>query len=337
MSYIQHARGPAWLYVLLTGFVLAGAGCRALPGASVQSFGGATSTLRTTVSAAGNTAVQDIAEIHDGTPPSQQAAAALSAELKKEWSSRLKMLEAMDRYAASLTALVESGEAGQENAGNFIDSIKGLAAAVEVAVPPSAALTAALQLAERAYGRIAAHLAARQIHEAVEKADPAVAALAALIAEDLFALRSIAVERRRTALTQMRARSPLVPQFNSMKRARERALSDLIAATQPAAAAGERLRQLDAAHAAMVADPEYITLIAHEAETDRLFRAQADLLDQAAATVAAWAATHHDLALALRQKRTPSLHELTRMAADLYDIYKDYRRARGAAASGSRP
>jgi hypothetical protein len=333
MSTIQRLGVSLWLCAPM---LLISGGCRSLPESGVESFASATSTLRSTLSAAGSTAAQDVADIHDGTAASQDAARALAAELTGEWASRLKVLEAMDRYAASLSALVESGRSGQENASNFINSLQGLAAAVEVAVPPSAALSAALEIAQRAYGRIAEHLAAGQIHEAVERADPAVSALAGLISQDLIALRSIAAEKRRTALTQLRARSPFIPQLNSLKRARAAALEKVLS-DDATPASSERLRQLNEAHAAITTDADYIAFAAQEAQIERVFQARADLLEQAAATLDAWAAAHHELALGLRQKRAPSLNELSRLAADLHQIYADYRKSRSAAARGSAP
>lgn len=46
------------------------------------------------------------------------------------------------------------------------------------------------------------------------------------------------------------------------------------------------------------------------------------MLGQARLLLHAWAGAHHQMLLAVREKRQPSLQELTQVAADLQEVYK---------------
>jgi hypothetical protein len=265
--------------------------------------------------------------LHDDTAQATAAAAALSKDLEAQWAKRIAVMQALGRYASALASLVDAGGKGSENILAFADALKGLAGAAGVVAPQGAAVEAALQLAERAYQEIARGLAANQLYQIVEKADPAITGLAAIISEDLSNLRSVALEKRRTALTQL-ARNDLVAQLSSFRVARAQAAQKALDPQHPDSAALDQLKRLNDAYAMIGQDPEYVQLENNRADVERLFHAQTELLDQAAATLLAWGAAHHELVLGLREKHAPSLDELSRFTTDLYSIYINYRKAR---------
>jgi hypothetical protein len=311
------------------------AGCRTLPDAGVHAFADSTATLQATLATAGQAAVQDVADLHGDSADSQKTAATLAADLKGQWDRRNRALAALNRYAVSLAGLVDAGKTGQANATTFVDALRALVDTAGVAAPQdAAAVDAVLKGAEVVYGHVARSIAAGEIRRAVEQADPIVAAVADLIAQDLQSLRGIAVASGRTVLTNLKTDSDIGPTFQTYRRKREELTKRALGIDHPEEAA-DQLTKLTATMAALRNDPDYRDYAARVDAASRATAAQVDLLDQAALTTRAWAAAHHDLVLALRQRRPASVAELTQFTNDLYQIYRDYRAARRAAAAAT--
>ncbi len=317
-----------WLAALLP---LLAIGCRTLPATGVQSFSESTSLLTTTLGTAGTTAVSDVAQIYEpGNATSQTSAAELSTTLKQAWDKRIKLMTAMNRYAASLQALVDAGQSGQANAEAFRESVKGLVEAAGNASFPGAGTAGDLILnaGTRTYGEIAKAIAANQIHKAVDLADPLVESSSKLIVKDLDSLRSIAVESHALAISSVERRRIFV-EIKALNNARNAAATDAFG-NPPSVntAALQRLASINEQYAQLPNNVEYQSYVRDRERAERLFATQTALLDQAMLTTQAWANGHHDLTLALREKRAPSLAELARLTQDLYTLYKNYQDAR---------
>ncbi len=303
------------------------AGCRTLPESGVNTFATSTSTLQLAISSAGNAAVQDLATLHTDTPASKAAAQALSEDLKQQWDKRLRVMAAMNTYAASLQRLVDAGKAGQQNAAAFTGALRELVTATQMLDPAAPAIDLALNLSSRVYGEIAADIAAGRIARALAQADPIVAGTSAIIASDLLNLRSIALEKRRTALSSLQT-AQILGEFRSLNHLRDAAATAAFSSDTPTPAALDQLQKIQQMIITLSNDPAYLQYLASRDQINQLFKSQTDLLDQASLTVAAWARSHHELLLGIEQKKAPSLQQLSTFASDLYDIYKKYREAR---------
>ena len=308
------------------------AGCQTLPESGVKTFADSTSTLKTTLTTASDAAVQEVGMVFREDKPTTDPANN-SGSLQQAWSSRIKVLDAMDNYADSLSALVNAGKSGQENAAKFADSLKNLVDAAN-GVPYAAAATPAVKAvldgAAVVYGKIAVQIAAGKIQEAVEAADPIVSAVAELFAADLINLRSIARQSRLTAVTQLNSENDSLATMNGLTNART-VVARKAFGNPPDGASIDLLKKINDAGAALSTDPKYVAYLAQLKDINQVYARQNDLLDQASLTLGAWASGHHKIVVGLRDKTAPSLKELAEFSSDLYTIYQDYRTARSKA------
>jgi hypothetical protein len=291
-----------------------------------QQLAHSTAALRTTLAAAGRNAVQDVAEMHAPSDESDIRAKEDAAEWEEAWASLDKPLAALSRYAASLNALIDAGKGGEENAAAFVSSLQNLVDATGVAMP-EAATKPVLRGMELIYGEVARQIAAGEIARGLEKADPAVAACADLISQDLANLRFIAIRKHTAVAMQLRAESRIAAMLKSLAAARASAATRAFVGQRDATALDE-LQKLNEVAGALNTDPEYTEFRDTLRAIDIAFAAQTDLLDQGLLTLRAWGEAHHNMVLALRHDSLPSAQDLSQFTSDLYELYKEYRAGR---------
>ncbi len=162
-----------WLLAVLGLLVTLGA-CAPLPDATP--FRESTLQLRSAM-AAGQVAV-------DGELRATKVLDAEADKLNAAWKLRLAAADGMIGYAESIVALTDAGNKGDETVAAVANSVKSLAAAAGVALP-QAPVAVATNAAELIALHIANIRARDSLAEAMRQAQPAVAAVADLVAKDV--------------------------------------------------------------------------------------------------------------------------------------------------------
>jgi hypothetical protein len=236
----------------------------------------------------------------------------------------------MDNYATTLAGVVEAGRAGAESARALGEAVGNLATSLNIALPGAGtAASSVTQLASDLYAIAAREWAAHVVEKRLEELDPKVQEVARILAADLGNLKNIAWASRTQALTNLSQDSEHLRRVNDLKarRAREahEVLNAPLVATPPQLNLGERLkllRDIDQTLELETKTPGYMDYLSRRAELETAFADQSAVLDQAVLLLHAWAGAHHQILLAVREKRPPSLQELTQVAADLQEVYK---------------
>jgi hypothetical protein len=325
-----------WVPVWVLGAL---AGCaRSLP--EVGSFGDSTAALAQTVNAAGDAAIAEVAELHDGQPASESAARALADQLAEHWKRRRVVMEGMTRYADALVSIVEAGQGGEQSARAVAESVNQLAGSVSSAFPAGHPLVKAItDGAAAVYKRIAIERAVRELDRAIAEADPVVQNVAELLVSDFAALRVIARQHRLLAMSRITMTRDIGTEFvklNALEQGRRRLKAEVFddnGVIREGSSIAAKLEQLGRTTELIEAErrtPWYETYLARKAEVERAYGAQAAVLEQGALVARAWARSHDELRRAVKDGRTPSFVELIRLTAELRQIYVDYRTGRAA-------
>ncbi|MYJ94558.1 MAG: hypothetical protein F4053_02885 [Proteobacteria bacterium] len=163
----------AWPLAVLALLTMLGA-CAPLPDATP--FRESTLQLRSAM-AAGHIAV-------DGELRATEVLDALANQLNADWKLRLAAADGMVAYAESIVAVADAGKKGEETVAAVANSVKSLAVAAGVVLPPTpvAVTTNTANLIVRQIANIRAR---NTLAEAMRQAQPAVAAVADLVAKDI--------------------------------------------------------------------------------------------------------------------------------------------------------
>jgi len=323
-SPITHPRTlarPLTVLMLAIGLSLGAIGCRSLP--DVQPFADSTSAMRSTIKAAGKTAVLQVSAIE--TPTAETTAldpeptTPLAKEIARNWQTRDQLFIALSAYADSLCALVRAGNDGQASALKLAESIKSLASTVSSAFPAGGpAVTLVTESAAIAYGVIAEQRAAKRLHEAIEYSNPTIRAVAALVAADLADLRRLNARSEGKALVALDMSMEDLPRLNDLHAERM---------NLQVGNASDRATLLEVGEliALETQSPWYADYANRRASIIAQHRANDAMLEQAALALDAWAKAHEAIGHAVETRSAPSLHELQRITSELLAVYQAYR------------
>jgi hypothetical protein len=294
-------------------------GCHSLP--DVQPFADATSKLRHTVASTGDNAVNQLsgqATLNEGDTNAVQ----LAKDLRQNWDKRNQVMAALDDYAAALTGVVQAGNSGADTAQAVGKAVGELANSLNVAFPGGGtAASSVTQLASDLFAIAAREWAAHVLAERLKELDPVIQSVAAVLAIDLGNLESITWAARMNALTQLASSNSDLARINDLKRRRLQASSDLLH-TQSLDERLKLLQEIEQALEMATKTPGYADYLKGIADVERAADEQRAILEQAVLLIHAWAGAHHQMLLAVEQKRAPSLQELVQVANDLQEVYK---------------
>jgi hypothetical protein len=316
--------------VLAAAFVLSG--CHTLP--DVQPFADATSKLHHTIASSGDEAVSQIrliGEKNSGTVSNAtEVANNLANRLAADWEARKKVMEGLDAYASALTAVVQSGNEGAKNARAVGDAVSNLASSLNIAFPGGGTASASVtQLASDLFAIAAREWAAHVLIQRLTELDPKIKQVAQLLATDLANIKNIEWAAKAQALATLANGSPDVVKVNTLISRRTTAAQDVLHAPLVSSPAqpglSDRINVLHAVNEVLDLETKsagYTNYLASVAAVERAYQDQSAILDQAVLLLHAWAGAHHQMLVAVQEKRPPSLQELSQIASDLQEVYK---------------
>lgn len=283
------------------------AGCATLP--DVAPFTGATGDLRAAVVSGGAVVDTELRMLPGG--------AGVADRFALEWQARVRALDAVAEYSASLAAIVDAGNHGKQSASNLADAIKGLAQTAGVAVPAAGAVPIVVDAATIIYGQIAVVRGAHSLEEALDASQPVIAQIGTVIAKDLRDARDIWV----SAGTEVRARIRTEQQVGFAFR------EDLVAARDRLYARSfenlgteqrRRLAEIDGQIAAT--DRWYVPMTAELQRADKRIQAGTRLLSAAVDAATAWAKAHEQLIVAVKTRHPVTAHSVALAAVEIRDL-----------------
>ncbi len=326
------SHGPGALHLRDTGMsivmflALLVAGCQ-VP--DLQPYAEATAQLRDTIRVAGDVTVArvkgDQSPFDPGHPPDPQDPAYGAWELQQLWQIRLTAANALVTYADALANITAAGRTRGDNARDVAAALREIGASLPGVNAPSQEVVALAATLGEVAGQVQA---ARDLAQAVERAEPAVEAMAAVLEQDLDDLlicyqtayrkcvkdtylradSSASSEwlRLATYLTKLQARVEELRAALKENAFTNPAGRDLIRELQDA----EQL--LAAAQASSLPIREEYRALEHERErVETVFQ-------QARNATAAWVRTHRDLAASIRANRRPDWREFLTVARELH-------------------
>jgi hypothetical protein len=285
---------------------LAGGGCASLP--NVAPFAEATSQYRSAVVAGGTAVEAELRAIN---------AKEDAGKFAKEWATRVEATNALVKYSDSLAAIVASGSQGAEAAQSVADSVKGLASAVGIALPPAEAVGVATDTVAFVYERIAAVRASQALGKALSNATPAVDRITTIMSKDLIAAKDI------FDASNTEAKVRLTMQFNAETAYLTTLLDErktIYGKSPQSPKDEERLLQINRLVEATRAwrDPmeaQERELIARRKAGDQLFNAARRALTE-------WSQAHRDLAVAVESGRKVDVTALIASIQEMRDLIK---------------
>ncbi|MBI5503654.1 MAG: hypothetical protein HY899_02560 [Deltaproteobacteria bacterium] len=282
-------------------------GCATLP--DVGPFTGATGDLRTAVVSSG--AVVD-------TELRMMSGAAGRADLfALQWQNRVRALDAVAEYSASLAAIVDAGNHGKESATKLADAIKGLAQTAGIAVPAAGAVPIVVDAATMIYGQIAVVRGAHSLEEALDASQPAIAQIGTVIAKDLRDARDIWL----SAGAEVRAKIQTDQQIGLAFREELIAARDRLYAKSFEDLTAEQRRQLAEVDGQIAAtDRWYVPMTTELQRADERFQAGTRLLATGADAVTTWARAHEQLIDAVKTRRPVTAQSVALAAVQVRDL-----------------
>ncbi|MCW5554509.1 MAG: hypothetical protein KIS67_20415 [Verrucomicrobiae bacterium] len=141
----------------------------------MRPFVDATAQLSGSIKTAGRTTVAEVNSMSAKWDVERREKATKILEtFGKEWKSRQKLADALVDYSASLAAIAEAGEKGEESAQAVTASFKKLTDAVGVALPQAQAGGVVVNFGSYLYGKFAQDHAAKSLGESMNRLQPVI-------------------------------------------------------------------------------------------------------------------------------------------------------------------
>ena len=289
-------------------------------------FAAASSTLASSVKHGGNLAIHPITQqsvwIEDQfVPPNDDNHPGKA--LREQWNIRLKTMDAVIVYSASLAAINEASAKRKENATQLVESVRKLASAVpgvNVGAGPAGDLMIS------GLGMLVEVKAWHDMAKAVASADPAIQKIAEIIAKDMASLQDLFESPIRTDIIRAsNALRPVERTYTALQKSRE-TLRANIAVDPNSSNTADALTRLDNLVAGV--QPELESLREQRKELENTLATGKEFFDAAINGITAWAQTHSDLARAFKENRRPSLVLLIARAEELNGIITELRNRR---------
>jgi hypothetical protein len=296
-------------------------GCRTLPDAAP--FAEASLRVRTAVASSGDAVVaqmRSVTETDDSGSPVRILDAQADA-LESAWNQQVAHLDATVQYARSIQAVIDAGNSGAQSARAIADSVSRLAGAVGI-VPGAQAVGTATDVAAFVYAQVARVRAARTLEEALDHADPAVQRIAALIDDNLAQLEGQLADAT-LAYWIIETSSLNNAIFYRDQLVEER---DAIYSQAGAGLSQQETQRLLTIDAELEATREWHDPLQARLEASNRRQSDAsELLALCRRAVREWAGAHTEMASALRERRVPSIENLTEMATEIRDLIRKVR------------
>ena len=302
---------PVWPLAVLA-LLNALSACAPLPDATP--FRESTLQLRSAM-ATGHVAV-------DGELRASEELDDLADRLDCAWKRRLAAADGMVAYAESIVALTDAGDRGDETVAAVAVSVKSLATAAGVALPPTP-VAVATDTAELIALHIANIRARNTLAEAMQQAQPAVEAVADLVAKDVGDM--IDILRTAAKLSDIQ----LKKEHNTKLGARNQVLKErkgIWGESGSAETASDQLVRLEIlAHALKDMDTWYLPYVAERKAIRDRENAGLMLLTATGQAVLDWASAHRQLALAIEKGGRVDPRVLAESISEIRDLIRRVR------------
>lgn len=286
--------------------------CAPLPDATP--FSESTLQLRSAM-AAGHVAV-------DGEMRATKVLDAEADKLKAAWKLRLAAADGMVAYAESIVALTDAGNKGDETVAAVANSVKSLAAAAGV-VLPQAPVAAATKAAELIALHIANIRARNTLTEAMRQAEPAVSAVADLVAKDVGDIIPILRAATKISDTQLTIEHQIELGDRDQVLAERKQIYSKSGNGETARDDLARLEVLD--HALKDMDAWYLPFEADRTAIRNREAAGRKLLAATRQAVLDWASAHRQLALAIEKGGRVDPKALAESIAEIRELIRKVR------------
>lgn len=308
--------------------------CADLP--DLTGYSAATTQVRQSVAVAGNAVgaeIRNAGAAMSGDPQTTVEGAA--DKFDASWKKTVAGMDAMVDYAASIEAIAQAGNSGEESAEAVAAQVSGLAEALGDIFAPAGAIGALVDKARDAIGFVGGQIAriegAKSLERAIELSGPSIIRLQELVqaqTNDARTLFESALRAQEDAL--LTNHSEALGVRTAVRISEKRSLGQLaaLAATQPRNDATiatvkadlGRSRELLAA-----AQPELTEYDAALARIAARRTAGMALLDACDTALAAWGTAHVKLVEAIRNHRPATLASLNAAVTDLRELVKQWR------------
>ena len=288
-------------------------GC-AGPLPDVSPFVSASSQLRAGVASGGAATAAELRRLPGGD--------AYADQLAKEWAVRVRLCDALVRYAQSLNDITKSGTQGRESVSAVADSVTALASAASIVIPAAGAVGVGLDTARFVYAQVALVRASNSLEAALTAAAPAVDEVTAAIARDIDLLGSLLFAAN-TAYQKdlMQQYSSVLGYRRRLERRRSDAYAKLDTDREPGLA--QELQQISTLLAASqdefnVYDQQIADAVKRRNAASAVVRAAADAVNE-------WGTAHRALVAAVHEKRPIDVQNLVDSTRELRELVRRMR------------
>jgi hypothetical protein len=298
---------------LLIALVLLFCGC-AGPLPDVSPFVSASSQLRAGVASGGAATAEELKRIPGGD--------AYAEHLASEWTVRVRLCDALLRYAQSLDDITRAGAQGRDSVQAVADSVAGLANAASFTIPAAGAVGVSVDAVRFVYAQIALVRASSSLEAALTAADPAVEAVTAAMARDIGLLGSLLTAANDSLQKDLQQQySSVLGYRRRLERRRTEAYARLD--TDREAGLAQELQQIAVLLAG--SQDEYGAYEQALAELVKRRNAATAVVRAAADAVVEWGAAHRALVTAVHEKRTEDVQNLVEATRELRELVRRVR------------
>lgn len=309
--------------------LLTAVGCRTLP--NVSGFADATTQLYWTVQSAGDGAVAEVAAVEQGMSGAAAAqGASLSNKVAQSWQPLIKATKAVVVYSESLRALVQSGQQGKEQAQQALAAVDSLVKTTAGAFPGGEAGSATAEGifagVTELWGALAREIAARSLAQAIEKTDPVIQKVAAGLSAGFSGMDQL-LDASETALLDhlINKYDEQKTRLNTYEAIRRDLLAEAVSGNNGFTSDTNLLARWQWAEKIIESEQQqawYKEYMAEKLSIQTRLSAEREIVRKAPSLITAWAASHKELAKAVREKGSPDFTVLLTLSRDLYDTYQ---------------
>lgn len=250
---------------------------------------------------------------------SEAGAQKKAQELGKELAVRITAMKAVVNYTDSLANITEAGRTGSDNAGKLAGAVDGFLGALSAPTLSSNYVAIAKSL----YGVVASVRAAHSFSQAVEKADPAIQAMAEILIADFNVLESLLAQSSvpvQLALLNKSNNSEVVNYRVQLEKKR-RQIEKALAANPSDAAKVKEIKEINAL-IEMTRD-RYDPYISQLNEIKQRINSQISLVKKSRDGIRQWADIHAGLAVSVKEGLPPNSRLLAATVIEIRELIKE--------------
>jgi len=317
---VTHPNQLAGIVVLLISALLF-SGCST---PDLKPFSDASKTLSTSVKTGGEMAIKPLAKtplwvnntlVQAGDPNHPYK------DLQTQWATRVKAMDAVLVYSASLQAINEASAHRKENAKALVGSVQQLAAAVP---GYGAAFNKAGDLIVQGLAVTVEVKAWHDMRRAVASADPAVQLVAKGLKQDLQSIARVFEAPLNDQITRFGAATRPVIRLEEALRQKRDVQRTAVEGDPADTARGNELTRLEGLYATAAADLNQMR--AERAKIEEAVAQGKDFFANSVAAVDAWADAHSELMKAFEENRMPNFTLLAARAEELSELVNQFKK-----------